>query len=313
MQCRNTVQCSLQCDAAVQHAAQHAVQNGVQHAAQCSMQSSPYYAQAIAALLPVFQQDAADATEFDQLSGKSAKDGLWQHLVRAREQPRLKCLVMLPVHSEAAKHWSLLVMRRKASAADLTQPAKKFKIMYLDSMAQPSQPQLEAARASLHLLVRLVAPAQVEMPELPLRSTDLGFRQTDAWSCGYWTLRHAETVYRLHRGEGWRLLSSDLHQMRESWNAWLDQLRRYSQKRKVQEEAPEEKEKKQQKLAVAVAAAGASSSTSLPQAPLPANTVQQDDLNHGCSKCRYSLGGCLACCPAKAVKYGQSKLAESQP
>ena len=101
-----------------------------------------------------------------------------------------------------------------------------------------------------------------------------------------------------------------------SINVWLNFFKIHFQntkkeKRKEQEEAPEEKEKKQQKLAVAIAAAGASSSTSLPQAPLPANTVQQDDLNHGCSKCRYSSGGCLACCPAKAVKYGQSKLAES--
>ena len=53
---------------------------------------------------------------------------------------------------------------------------------------------------------------------LSLRS----LKQKDGFSCGYWTLRQAETLYRLHRGEGWKCLDiASLNDLRLDWSKWL--------------------------------------------------------------------------------------------
>ncbi len=268
-------------------------------------------AQAIKMLLKEFQAGQT-AEEWKALVGVGQPGSIWEQLQLARESPRQKCLILLAVHSEAPQHWSLLSLIRKAAAESQQEP-NKFQVRSLDSLTLPGQSALETAAASLQLLARLVQPAQVHMPELPLVVQTRSYQQTDQYSCGYWALKHAEILYRLYRGEGWRAPSPDIKETREQLNSWLASLGKFIQKRQHKEESAEQKEQKKQKLAEALAAAaGASSSTSEPKAPLPDNAVQQDDLNHGCSKCRWSLGGCLACCPAKAVKYTGHKLAESQ-
>ena len=125
----------------------------------------------------------------------------------------------------------------------------------------------------------------------------------------------AEAVFRLSRGEGMRVLSADMTAMRERLNSWLSHLIKWRATRKKKQADAVEKEQKKQKVAAAVAgahAAAASSSSSLPQAPLPSNAAQQDDLKYGCSKCKWAPTGCLACCAAKAARYGQGKLEKSQ-
>ena len=261
-------------------------------------------------LLKEFQAGQT-AEEWKALVGVGQPGSIWEQLQLARESPRQKCLILLAVHSEAPQHWSLLSLIRKAAAE--SQEPNKFQVRYLDSMALPGQSALETAAASLQLLARLVQPAQVHMPGLPLVVQTRSYKQTDQYSCGYWALKHAEILYRLYRGEGWRAPSPDIKETREQLNNWLTSLGKFIQKRQHKEELAEQKGLKKQKLAeaLAAAAAGASSSTSEPKAPLPDNTVQQDDLNHGCSKCRYSARGCLTCCPSKAVRYA-GKLPEGQ-
>ena len=290
----------------MQHTAQHTVQHAVHGAAHSAMQP----AQAVKMLLMKFQAGQT-GEEWDSLVGVGQPGSIWEQLQLAREKPRKKCMILLAVHSEAPQHWSLLSLARKA-AADSQEP-NKFRVMYWDSMVVPGQSALETAAASLQLLARLVQPAEVQMPVLPLVVATRCYKQADQYSCGYWVLKHAELMYRLYRGEGWRAPSPDIREAREQLNNWLTSLSKFILKRQHKEEPAELKAQKKQKLAEALAAAaGASSSTSEPKAPLPANSVQQDDLNHGCSKCRWSLGGCLTCCPAKAAKYAGRKLAESQ-
>ena len=269
-------------------------------------------AQAVEVLLREFLKGQPEE-EWAKLIGKGEPDSLWEQCQLASQSPRSKCMILLPVHSQAPQHWSLLGLIRKA-AKDSQEP-NQFQVRYLDSLQQPSQNALEVVAASLQMLARLVQPAEINMPGQPLVAASArSYKQADQYSCGYWTLRHAEVLYRLYRGEGWRAPSPDIQQHREQLNKWLFSLDRLIQKRQHQEQLAEVKEENKQKLAAALAAAaGASGSTSLPQAPLPDNSVQQDCLKYGCSKCRHCPRGCLACNPAKAAKYGEAKVAESQP
>ena len=272
-------------------------------------------AQAVKVLLNGSQQGQT-AEELDKLIGVGKPDSLWEKLRWARESLRQRCLILLPVHSEAPQHWSLLSLIRKTAAADSKEP-NQFKVIYLDSLAVPVQSALEVAAASLQLLTRLVQPAVVNQPGLPLAVQPKSYKQADMYSCGYWVLKHSECLLRMLRQEGWRAPEPDIQATRVQLNNWLTSLLKFPEKQKRQQEHQEEtaevKEEKKQKLAEAIAAAGASSSTSLPMAPLPANSVQQDQLKHGCSKRRYSARGCLACSAVKAVKYAEAKLADSQP
>ncbi len=234
--------------------------------------------------------------------------GIYQQLEYARQMKDKRCQILVPVHSvglSGGEHWSLLCLSRPPSKGE-PQP---FTCLYYDSLAEPTEAAVQAVSLSIDLFTRLLQPVPVNSPAAPGRPQSNCYRQSDGWSCGYWTLRHAEMVYRLHRGEGYRVLSTDLPLMRERWNNWLLSLIRHLGKRQKQEESADQKAAKKQKVteAVAAAVASASSSKSLPEAPLPANAVQQDDLNHGCSKCRWSLRGCLACCPTKAAKYFSGK------
>ena len=116
-------------------------------------------------------------------------------------------------------------------------------------------------------------------------------------------------MYRLHRGEGYKLGPSDLRAMRERLNPWLRCLIGFSNKRKALEQAGEKtKQQKtdpalQPEAVAAAAAAAAASSGTQPEMPLPSNTVQQDELKWGCSKCRFAPSGCCMCNPVKAAKY----------
>ena len=241
-------------------------------------------------------------------TGKTAGDGIWNDLHRARELPRLACTVLMPVHTDAPEHWSLLSLTRRGQP-DQSQEPKKFEVEYFDSMASPDARCMAVASNCLRLLQKLLGPAAVAMPELPLQASNRSLKQKDGFSCGYWTLRQAEALYRQHRGEGWRCLDiPDLTWQRGEWNRWLSHLRTHIHSKKKQHEKPltaEESQQKKQKLDAAVAVAKASegnacTSLSLPPPPLPDQGVAA--LFYGCPKCRHAPRGCAQCNPAKAQK-----------
>ena len=302
--------CSMPCSTAEQHTACHAAhsnyaeqteQHAACHAAHSIMQS---------------RQSSTVHSRVAHLAGKTEKTGIWKDLEQAREQPRKACTVLLPVHTAAPEHWSLLCLRR-GDQPDESQEPEQFKVEYFDSLPNVLPVSLQAASLGLRLLQKLLEPAQVDLPELPLQASSRSLKQKDGFSCGYWTLRQAETLYRLHRGEGWKCLDiASLNSLRGDWNRWLGCLKSFlekSEKKRKQEELPEltaeEKQQKQQKLDEAVAAAKASSSNGCSGLGLtpPAKPVQgympQSDANYGCPKCRLAGKGCSACNPHKAAAY----------
>ena len=302
--------CHAACHAAQQSSTQHATQHTV---IMQSIQSSMQHAMQRTALIMQSRQSSTVHSRVAHLAGKTEKTGIWKDLEQAREQPRKACTVLLPVHTAAPEHWSLLCLRR-GDQPDESQEPEQFKVEYFDSLPNVLPVSLQAASLGLRLLQKLLEPAQVDLPELPLQASSRSLKQKDGFSCGYWTLRQAETLYRLHRGEGWKCLDiASLNSLRGDWNRWLGCLKSFlekSEKKRKQEELPElTAEEKQQKLDEAVAAAKASSSNGCSGLGLtpPAKPVQgympQSDANYGCPKCRLAGKGCSACNPHKAAAY----------
>ena len=253
------------------------------------------------------QQAGKDhGSAWDDLTGKSGKTGLWQQLSRARVCSQ-SCTILLPVHSGSPEHWTLLVLTRPATEEASQQP-ENFKVQFFDSLSKSPQTALDAAAACLRLLASLLQPAEIAMPEC-LQASARSRIQTDGWSCGFWVLSQAEVQYRLHRGEGYRLPSTDLRSMRERLNLWLDCLDKFCQKRKCPEAGSDSQkvQKTGSAAAAALAAGAAAAAHKPPPAPLPSNAVQQDQKQAGCSKCRWSDNGCAVCCPIKQKAWLRKK------
>ena len=150
--------------------------------------------QAMAVLIQAFKPDQPPGEDWDRLTGKSANTGIWRELSRARDQTNLVCTVLVPVHCQDSKHWTLLTLRRKASQEGL--PPHSFQVLYFDSLPEASVKSAEAAKTCLLLMARLLGPAHVHVPvcsltELRGLSKTKLYHQTDSWSCGYWVLREA--------------------------------------------------------------------------------------------------------------------------
>jgi hypothetical protein len=158
--------------------------------------------QTIAAVLNEFQTGNTDNDVLRDLIGQSTDSGLWHSLGRARDSQHEACTVLLPVHSLAPQHWTLLVLCRPASSKECRPAA--FSVQYFDSLTQPSQAALEQATASLRMLAMLIQPAQLMAQPAELKVA-ASRKQSDRWSCGFWVLLWCEQYYRLARGEAPKL------------------------------------------------------------------------------------------------------------
>ena len=113
-----------------------------------------------------------------------------------------------------------------------------------------------------------------------------------------------EQQYRLHRGEGFRLLKADWATHRVRLNSFIGTLRKHK----------EQTDKAQAKTKPSTTTTGSGKAANavqpakppLPPPPVASGSNQDDKTVYGCSKCRYSQSGCLACNPKKAMKWSQT-------
>jgi hypothetical protein len=184
--------------------------------------------QTIAAVLNEFQTGNTDNDVWRDLIGQSTDSGLWHSLRRARDSQHEACTVLLPVHSLAPQHWTLLVLCRPASSKECRPAA--FSVQYFDSLTQPSQAALEQATASLRMLAMLIQPAQLMAQPAELKVA-ASRKQSDRWSCGFWVLLWCEQYYRLARGEAPKLCQPHWTERRHVHNNVLQSLLAFKHKK----------------------------------------------------------------------------------
>ena len=144
------------------------------------------------------------------------------------------------------------------------------------------------------MLQHLLKPAEVRIPQ-PVAS---GYcrKQTDGWSCGYFTATWAEQYYRESIGEGVRTVPIDLRKMTEQANLLVKTLKAYKAKRDAESGS------------AATAAPITDTIAVDAEPPPPIATVKpilQDETGYGCSRCRWSDRGCLSCSAAKALRWAK--------
>ena len=201
-------------------------------------------------------------------------------------------LIVLPVLGGG--HWSMLVWAREED---------QYRCRYYDSLKGGGSACREAAKKLVTAVTRLLSPVsgEVELPE-----TLCPVAQLDGWSCGYHIMTVMEEEMRQHRGEGRQMIIRQPDVTRGVLNHWLDGLIKFQRSEELKE----------------------TGSLCLPPLPPPAKMEDEEAVPvtkgstgplaaaasgiWGCGKCRFSVRGCLECCPEKALRYATKKLAEAE-
>jgi hypothetical protein len=248
-----------------------------------------------AAVLREFQAGNTVDDVWLELTGQSSDSGLWGSLRRARDSQHKACTVLLPVHSLAPQHWTLLVLCRPASSNECSPAA--FSVQYFDPLTQPSPAALEQAKASLRLLAMLIKPAQLmaQPAELQVAASR---KQSDGWSCGFWVMLWCEQYYRLARGEAPRLCKATWPERLLAQNNFLQSLMVFKNKDSL---------KDQKKTNPPLQPALPPPPNVQPELAHGPGKLLQDQLKFGCPTCRHSLRGCHHCNPHKADRYFERK------
>ena len=198
-------------------------------------------------------------------------------------------LIICPI--AAGGHWTLLSLMRKGAEGE-------YKVKYFDSLNRGSAVCRKVAEVLGRHLWRMLHLNKDEEDLFVLPETNLEVKQVDGWSCGYHCLNRAEELYREHRGEGEVIVARDISSTRKLVNKWVDVLVKYSKAEELKTAAaalqppplppPVEDLKQDEHKPTAT--------SSVPLATQPSGTW-------GCSKCRFSAGGCLRCNPEKQLRH----------
>ena len=195
-------------------------------------------------------------------------------------------LVLAPIQAGGPEHWTALTFMRKHGEA-------VFTARHQDSLTNVHEGCRLQAEQTFRCLVAL--GVQCSQPDLP--PTELPVNQGDAWSCGWHSVSRFEEAYREFRGEGSKRAYQKKESRREETNKFAEFVYRKCYK---------------------PPAGSSAASTAPPPFPPPPSEPPQPlgptgpalagskDTGFGCPKCRYSDSGCLACNPAKALKYAHS-------
>ena len=249
-------------------------------------------------------------------------------------------LVLVPMNSLIPSHWSLLVLERQRKAVFPANPTEeevalaekaRWSIRYYDS-----KPTISVDMYSrIHQAVKLVslafklekamewAPADEEA-ESNLREYQECYgsverepgkvkyanvpRQTDGWSCGFWTLLYAEKELREWVGEeprAVRSVSKDFVCEIAKYNKVLQHMQGYlarMKKKREMEKAAKALKKAHDEKAKAAAEKSKPSEEALAGLPQPGEIVTGSQ-QAGCSRCSYHRVGCLSCVGWKAARY----------
>ena len=190
-------------------------------------------------------------------------------------------------------HWTLLVLRRSTQL--------KY-VRYYDSLEILHN----GCRAAAEEVLKLLGPS-LEFPERRNRT-----RQIDMISCGLFVLHSWEGEVRQFRGEGWVVglpTSKVAQNLFDKLSTVSSEIAQWKDK-----ELPEPKKKKKKKKKVLEEVPNPSLGPREPKVEDVLEYLQKEAhragqqglvLFYGCSRCRWSRGGCISwkCNPEKFVKY----------
>lgn len=214
-----------------------------------------------------------------------------------------KTLLLVPIHSSAPQHWTLLSLSKAGSSKE-EQP----EVQYFDTLKM--QPETAKAAAST---VLQVLQTETELP-VPCNR----FHQSDGFSCGLWCLQYMERQAREFLGcsqSTWQTVG-ELSQKLQSWQEAvlkqksLDKAAKALEAKKAAEKQPEAElpplpppEQPPPDSSKAEEAGKTKKKGKVAQTKLQLGWDEQ----FGCSKCKYSKTGCLACNPAKMLRWAEKQ------
>ena len=212
-----------------------------------------------------------------------------------------------PCDGPGSEHWTLLVLRRCGDA---------LQVRYYDSASEISPTNLSAADTVLQLLC-----ADMKIEPIVIERCNHA-KQHDGTSCGLFALHWWEGEIRRFRGEGWPLMypwtSGAIKDRKKRLVGLVAQILKFKEdlQKAEAEEADEKAKKKHNKknlagpvvsevVAVEDREAGAISAEELKMLDMAKLAKEARDQGlvafHGCSRCRFSRGGCISwnCNPEK--------------
>ena len=238
--------------------------------------------------------------------GQSCKDKAEMVIMR---KFRRFGLIGVPVWSscegEGTEHWTLLVVRRLPEIDGIPQ----LQVRYYDSAEQISVTNLSSAELVLDLFT-----AELGLPKIEIERTNSA-EQHNPIDCGTFSLHYWEGEVRRFRAEGWPLpypwTTGPIKDRRKRLVSLVSQVRKYMQQLQ-QQEADDAKAaadgkaiKKKKEIVVAdkdisveERASAALSQADLRMLELAEVAKKAADQGivpfYGCSRCRYSRGGCIS-------------------
>jgi len=194
--------------------------------------------------------------------------------------------VTVPVYN--GEHWTMLQYSRQ-------QDEEQLRTRYYDSLPTPSELCRKKAMI-IHSIVHFLLGSKVE-PGFP-STVQCPVKQKDGWSCGFHVMNRMEEEWREWRGEGkWRVYRS-IEECRKELNKWIECIAKH-------------------KLAKSLKKGEEAGLTPPPPVLPPPQLLEEEPPavplaatpggTHGCSKCRWSTGGCHMCNSWKADKYYSKK------
>lgn len=215
-----------------------------------------------------------------------------------------KTLLLVPIHSSAPQHWTLLSLSKAGSSKE-EQP----EVQYFDTLKM----QPETAKAAASTVLQVCLQTETELP-VPCNR----FHQSDGFSCGLWCLQYMERQAREFLGcsqSTWQTVG-ELSQKLQSWQEAvlkqksLDKAAKALEAKKAAEKQPEAElpplpppEQPPPDSSKAEEAGKTKKKGKVAQTKLQLGWDEQ----FGCSKCKYSKTGCLACNPAKMLRWAEKQ------
>ena len=266
---------------------------------------------ALPAIVDQFVRCALDSTD----EAKQLREKAGQILVR---QCKRFGLLGLPIF--AAEHWTLLVFRKIA---------EKMHVRYYESLTNESPLNRSVASHVLQFLKEEV-PTYEWPDDLPPRSNTRS-RQINGIDCGLFAMWFWEGEMRRFVGEGWSLplpttsQMGPIYKMRQRLVALVKQMQKLPAEKAKADEKAAAKAKAKAKGKAAAAAPPADPEAKSPEEAMDGDakvtvveilaaqlqilaerTFKQGSVMfYGCSKCRWSRGGCISytCNPQKFEKH----------
>jgi hypothetical protein len=193
------------------------------------------------------------------------------------DPPDEKWLLVCPVYCFSPLHWTVLLVFFEPQSTTISQ------VKYFDSLANEPEESRQKAQAMLHVIQ---TAASQSTTDLPSRCNTV--RQKDGWSCGYrsvlFVVENVKALIRITQPV------RKINMLIEQINKFQTSLQPASEPSEPPPLPPPPNPPAPPPLAK----------------PITAKPISQIS-NYGCSRCRYSEGGCLTCNPDAATRYVQKK------